>query len=97
MEAQHVENLCGAERMIEVFNVNCIGPVTTVQELVKAKLIGPPGSIVGTLTSKASLLPALQANTRAHENPMKLVRPLPQDCMRHQMDFCQLLPGKNNS
>lgn len=49
--AEDLEDL-SAERMIEVFNVNCIGPVTSVQALVKAKLIGPPGSIVGTLTSK---------------------------------------------
>lgn len=59
--------LSDAERMIEVFNVNCIGPVTSVQALVKAKLIGPPGSIVGTLTSKASLLPWLQANRQAQK------------------------------
>ncbi|KAK9861552.1 hypothetical protein WJX84_011383, partial [Apatococcus fuscideae] len=41
-----------AERMMEVFNVNTIGPLITVQQLVQAGLLGPPGSIVGTLTSK---------------------------------------------
>ena len=44
-----------AERMMEVFNINTIGPLVTVQTLVNAGLLGPPGSIVGTLTSKASL------------------------------------------
>ena len=54
---------------MEVFNVNAIGPLTTVQQLVKAGLVGPPGSIVGTLTSKASRLPCWGPASRVRQPP----------------------------
>jgi NAD(P)-dependent dehydrogenase (short-subunit alcohol dehydrogenase family) len=41
-----------AEDMIETYKVNTIGPLLVVQQLLKQGLIGPPGTVVGNVTSK---------------------------------------------
>ena len=41
-----------AEDMLFTYRANTIGPLLIVQQLLKNKLIGKPGSIVGNVTSK---------------------------------------------
>lgn len=41
-----------ADDMLFTYRVNTIGPLLIVQQLLKNKLIGKPGSIVGNVTSK---------------------------------------------
>ena len=41
-----------ADDMIFTYRANTIGPLLVVQQLLKNKLIGKPGSIVGNVTSK---------------------------------------------
>ena len=42
-----------AEDMLFTYQANTIGPLLVVQQLLKNKLIGAPGSLVGNVTSKA--------------------------------------------
>lgn len=50
-----------SEDMAFTFQTNAIGPLLVVQQLLRHKLIGKPGSIIGNVTSKVtcSLLPDL--------------------------------------
>lgn len=43
-----------ADDMLEVYSVNCVGPLLVVQQLLKAGLIGGPGgkTLVGNVSSK---------------------------------------------
>ena len=41
-----------ADDMLFTYRANTIGPLLIVQQLLKHKLIGKPGSIVGNVTSK---------------------------------------------
>lgn len=41
-----------ADDMLFTYRANTIGPLLVVQQLLKKKLIGKPGSIVGNVTSK---------------------------------------------
>ena len=45
-----------AEDMLFTYQANTIGPLLVVQQLLKNKLIGKPGSLVGNVTSKAGSL-----------------------------------------
>jgi len=43
-----------AEDMLFTYRANTIGPLLVVQQLLKNKLIGKPGTIVGNVTSKVT-------------------------------------------
>lgn len=43
-----------AEDMLFTYQANTIGPLLVVQQLLKNKLIGKPGTIVGNVTSKVT-------------------------------------------
>lgn len=44
-----------SEDMALTFQTNTIGPLLVVQQLLKKKLIGKPGTIIGNVTSKVTL------------------------------------------
>lgn len=45
-----------AEDMMFTYRANTIGPLLVVQQLLKNKLIGKPGTLVGNVTSKVGLV-----------------------------------------
>ena len=50
-----------AEDMALTFQTNAIGPLLVVQQLLRNKLIGKPGSIIGNMTSKVELMTYLHS------------------------------------
>ena len=48
-----------AEDMMFTYRANTIGPLLVVQQLLKNKLIGKPGTLVGNVTSKVGLVKAV--------------------------------------
>lgn len=45
-----------ADDMLFTYHANTIGPLLIVQQLLKNRLIGKPGSVVGNVTSKVGRL-----------------------------------------